>query len=122
MKRIYTPAKEKTQDAPEPGQNPVATLLSNVPGTLAELRASHQMFARTQEEDVRQTELTAMHRHVRSLAGSVGLVGFGKIAQMTHALEALLVHLHAKPNKVTPSVIRTVAQAIDTLAAIRSRH
>ena len=37
---------------------------------------------------------------------------------MANALEALLIELHAKPKKITPSVIRTVAQAIDTLASL----
>jgi CheY-like chemotaxis protein len=37
---------------------------------------------------------------------------------MTNALEALLIELLAKPQKITPSVIRTIAQAIDTLALL----
>lgn len=37
---------------------------------------------------------------------------------MANALEALLIQLHAKPKKITSSVIRTVAQAIDTLASL----
>jgi CheY-like chemotaxis protein len=121
MKRIYNPTEKKTQSAPELQENPVAPILSDVPGTLAALRASHQIFARKQEENLRQAELAAMHQHVRSLTGAVGLIDFGKIAQMTNALEALLVHLHGKPNKITLSVIRTIAQAIDTLASLFDR-
>jgi PleD family two-component response regulator len=37
---------------------------------------------------------------------------------MTNALEALMIQLGDKPEKITPSVIRTVAQAIDTLASL----
>jgi CheY-like chemotaxis protein len=33
-------------------------------------------------------------------------------------LEALLIELRGKPKKITPSVMRTVAQAIDTLASL----
>lgn len=121
MKRIYNPAKKKTQDESAPQENSVAPMLCNVPETLAALRASHQIIASTQEENLSQAELAAMLRHVRLLAGTVGLVGFGKITQMIDALEALLVHIQGKPNKVTPSVIRTVAQAIDTLASLFDR-
>ena len=37
---------------------------------------------------------------------------------MASALEALLIQLRAQPKKITSSVIRTVAQAIDTLASL----
>jgi CheY-like chemotaxis protein len=40
---------------------------------------------------------------------------------MTSALEALLIELQSKPKKITPSVMRTIAQAIDTLAALFDR-
>lgn len=96
----------------------VAMLLSNAPETLAKLRTGHQVFARAEQQNVRRTELSQMHRRVRWLAGSAGPLGFWKIARMAHALEALLIQLHAKPKKITPSVIRTVAQAIDTLTSL----
>jgi CheY-like chemotaxis protein len=98
-----------------------ASLLINAPGTLAKLRASHQIFAKTEPEDLRRFELCQMHRQVRSLAGSAGLLGFRKIAQTGDTLEALLIELQAKPDKITPSVIRTVAQGIDTLASLFDR-
>lgn len=139
-KRIYTPLKKKTiltmDDATsnvaapnvdttraaqvEPGaqEKLEATFLTNAPETLAKLRASHQVFAKTEEEGQRGAKLSEMHLQVRALAGSNKLTGFRKIAQMTSALEALLVELHAKPQKITPSVMRTVAQAIDTLTSL----
>ena len=96
----------------------VATVLNNAPETLAKLRTSHQVFAGTEPEDLRQAELCEMHRQVHSLSSSTGLLGFRKIAQMANALEALLIELLAKPQKITPSVIRTIAQAIDTLSSL----
>ncbi len=96
----------------------VATLLINGPETLAKLRAGHQVLVRTEEAYLRETELVKMHRQVRWLAASAGPIGLGKIARVAHALEALLIQLHAKPGKITPSVVRTVAQAIDTLASL----
>lgn len=96
----------------------VATLLVNAPEILAKLRIGHQAFAKAEREDLRRPELSKMHRRVRWLAGSAGPLGFWKIAKMANALEALLIQLHAKPKKITPSVIRTVAQAIDALASL----
>ena len=96
----------------------VATFLINAPEALARLRTRHQAFAQAEQEDLRRTELFEMHRQVRSLAGSAGFLGFQKIARMANALEALLIELHTKPKKITPSTIRTVAQAIDTLVSL----
>jgi CheY-like chemotaxis protein len=96
----------------------VATLLTNAPEMLAKLRAGHQAFARAKQEDLRGTELFEMHRLVRSLAGSAGFLGFQKIGRMANALEGLVIQLRVDPTKITPSVIRTVAQAIDALASL----
>ena len=96
----------------------VTMLLVSAPEKLAKLRAGHQALARTEHEELRRTELSKMHRQVRWLAAFAGPVGFGKIAQMANALEALLIQLHAKPAKITPSVLRTVAQALDALASL----
>lgn len=98
-----------------------ATLLINAPETLVKVRASHQAFARTQQEDTRRAELSEMHRHLRSLVGSASILGFQKIAHVGTALEALLIELHNKPAKITSSVVRTIAQAIDTLASLFDR-
>ncbi len=98
-----------------------ATLLINGPETLAKLRASHQGFARAKQEDSRRAALLEMHRQLRSLAGGASFLGFEKIAQMSTALEALLIELYTKPVKITPSVVRTVAQSIDTLPSLFDR-
>jgi DNA-binding response OmpR family regulator len=97
------------------------TLLINGPETLAKLRASHQGLARAEQEDSCRAALLEMHRQLRSLAGGASFLGFEKIAQMSTALEALLIELHTKPVKITPSVVRTLAQSIDTLASLFDR-
>jgi len=99
----------------------VAMLLINAPETLARLRTGHQVLARTEQRSLGKTELSKMHRQIRWLAGSAGPLGFRKIADMANALEALLIQLNARPARITPSVIRTIAQAIDTLAYLFDR-
>jgi DNA-binding response OmpR family regulator len=96
----------------------IAAVLAKAPDTLAKLRTSHQLFVKSEPESARQSELSEMHRQLRALTGSIGLFGFHKIAQMAVALEALLIGLQAKPEKISPSVVRTIAQAIDTLASL----
>src|SRR5437879_8387342 len=96
-------------------------LLINRPETLAKLRASYQNFTRTEREDLRRTALLQMHRQLRLLAGGASALALPKIARMSTALEALLVELYTEPAKITPSVVRTVAHSIETLASLVDR-
>ena len=96
-------------------------LLINRPEILAKLRASYQNFTRTEREDLRRTALLQMHRQLRLLAGGASALAFQKIAQMSTALEALLIELYTDPVKITPSVVRTVAHSIETMASLVDR-
>jgi CheY-like chemotaxis protein len=100
-------------------QEKLASKLSiNRPETLAKLRASYQNFTRTERDDLRRTALLQMHRQLRLLASGASALAFQKIAQMSTALEALLIELYTEPAKITPSVVRTVAHSIETLASL----
>src|SRR5256886_11303912 len=106
----------------EENQEKIASKLSiNRPETLAKLRASYQNFTRTEREDLHRTALLQMHRQLRLLAGGASALAFPKIARMSTALEALLVELYTEPAKITPSVVRTVAHSIETLASLVDR-
>ena len=96
-------------------------LLINRSEILAKLRASYQNFTRTEREDLRRTALLQIHRQLRLLAGGASALAFQKIAQMSTALEALLIELYTDPVKVTPSVVRTVAHSIETMASLVDR-
>jgi CheY-like chemotaxis protein len=107
---------------PEANQEKLPSkLLINRPETLAKLRASYQNFTRTEREDLRRTALLQMHRQLRLMAGGASALAFHKIARMSTALEALLVELYAEPAKITPSVVRTIAHSIETLAFLVDR-
>src|SRR5438874_1238114 len=106
----------------EANQEKAASKLSiNRPEILAKLRASYQNFTRTEREDLRRTALLQMHRQLRLLASGAGALAFQKIAQMSTALEALLIELYTDPVKITPSVVRTVAHSIETMASLVDR-
>ena len=95
-----------------------AIFFDNAPQRIKRLRAGYHAFVNSQQENLRLDELFEMHRQARLLAGTAGIGGFRKIAQLTGALEALLLQLHGKPTNITPSVIRTVAYAVDLLAGL----
>jgi len=96
----------------------LASFLADAPQRIAGMRAGHAVFANTKKKNVLLTELFQMHRQARLLAGAAGVCGFRKIAQLASALEALLLLLHGRAEHITPSVIRTIAQAVDLLASL----
>ena len=56
--------------------------------------------------------LQMLCRTVHSIAANAGLAGIDPLAQMATALESLLKLLWEKPERVTPSTLRSVGQAI----------
>src|SRR5438105_11133351 len=96
-------------------------LLINRPETLAKLRASYQNFTRTEREDLRRAALLQMHRQLRLLASGASALTLQKIARMSTALEGLLIELYTEPVKITPSVVRTIAHSIETMAWLVDR-
>jgi DNA-binding response OmpR family regulator len=62
-----------------------------------------------------QTCLQEMFRVVRPLTATAAMAGLNGIAQMSAALEALLKNLCNMPGQLSPSIVLTIAQAIDTL-------
>jgi CheY-like chemotaxis protein len=96
-------------------------LLINRPEILAKLRASYQNFTRTEREDLRRAALLQMHRQLRMLASGASALALQKIARVSTALEGLLIELYTEPVKITPSVVRTVAHSIETLASLVDR-
>lgn len=98
--------------------NLVADFLANSPQKLLRLRNGYHSFVNAKLENLRLAELCEMHRQARLLSGAAGIAGFREIAELTSALEGLLDQLSRKPAKITPSVIRTIAQAVDLVAAL----
>jgi len=65
--------------------------------------------------------LLEVHRSIHQLAGFVSLAGFNALAQLACSLEALIKELHARPQKVTASSLRTTVNAADMLGFLAAR-
>jgi len=59
--------------------------------------------------------LPALYRSIRSIAGSAGLVGCLRLGQIASVLEALFKDMRSTRASVTPSLLRTVSQAVELL-------
>jgi CheY-like chemotaxis protein len=95
----------------------VSDFLAGAPQKLGGMRLSHHALVNSQSEDVWLAELGTMRRLSRLLSGAAGIAGFRKIAQLADALGALFIRLSEKPASLTPSVNRTIGQAVDLLGA-----
>jgi CheY-like chemotaxis protein len=73
------------------------------------------------EKTAAPERLLEVHRAVHQLAGFVSLAGFNALAQLACALEALIKELHARPQKVTASSLRTTVNAADMLGILAAR-
>ena len=86
------------------------TLLTGAPETLAALGGSLQALIKNANDP---TILFDLYRKIHAIAGNAGLAGLVNISRLAGAVEALLQELSKKPKQINPSVLQTVAQAIN---------
>ncbi|MEW6304149.1 MAG: response regulator [Verrucomicrobiota bacterium] len=91
------------------------TFADSAPGVISILRKQLAGVTKGAPE-ARRAGMTELFARVRSFAGNAAVAGVTPVARMASALEALLKELSEKPESLNPSTLRTVAQAVDTLA------
>jgi len=89
--------------------------LSSSPKTFAALWRPLKQLASQGYHPDNQSCFHELFRVVRPLTALASVAGLDGIAQMSAALEALLKELCDAPERLSPSVVLTIAQAIDTL-------
>jgi CheY-like chemotaxis protein len=95
----------------------ISDFLTGARQKLGGMRLSHHALMNSQREDVSSVELGKMRGLARLLAGAAGIAGFREIAQLADALGSLFIRVSERPASFTPSVNRTIGQAIDLLGA-----
>jgi len=86
--------------------------------TCAALRGLFRAFEMAPDEAQLGLRLEALYRKVHFVNANAGLTGCHGIARMSSALEALLFILIDKPAQVSPSILRTIANALDLFEAL----
>ena len=89
--------------------------LERAPGIREGLRSRFHLFVRSHNEKGQLSQSDELWQAVHSLAGFAGMAGFVRISHIANVLEALLKELHSKPKQITPSTLRTVANAMEGL-------
>ncbi len=91
------------------------TLATTLPEILNSLRTGLKALTRADNETARVQTLQALIGHTRTLTSNANIAGFAPVAQLSEALEALLLDLCEKPTSITASTQRTAATAVDCL-------
>ena len=115
------PVTREPHPHPASGQSAAAfrkTFLEGFPAALASLRASLQSLIKTTDEQARLSLLADIRQRVHGLTGNAGLCELNLLATTADALAALLQELYDRPKNINPSVLRTVAGAIDFLGTL----
>ncbi len=91
------------------------SLLNGSTEIIAKIRGQLQALSKSTTAPDRMAGLAGLYRQVHMLASNAAVAGFHSAAQQSSALEGLVKELEQKPEKLTPSTLRTIAQALDTL-------
>jgi CheY-like chemotaxis protein len=92
--------------------------LERIPQFQSDLRSQLQAFIKAHGGQERSQALDQLYQTIRCLVGHAGMSGFVGIFQIGAALEGLLQQLQCNPEHVTASVIRTIANAMESLSRI----
>ena len=89
----------------------------DTPQSVAALREHLKAFLSGRAVQTRQDALQSLCRKVHAMIGSAGVAGYGRVAQMASALEALFQELHDQPRIINISTLRTIVHGVDSLIA-----
>ena len=94
------------------------SFLESGPQTIGVLRTLLQNVLKGEGDTARLASISELFRKVRSVASNAAVVEYAPIARLSSGLEALLKELYDKPQNISASSLRTVAQTVDLLEAL----
>jgi DNA-binding response OmpR family regulator len=115
------PIKDDHQDIippPDFGREipkPVADFLAEAPTALPKLREHSMGYIKAPATQTGQTHFSGLCERVHLLHTSATQAGCSRVALLMSAFDALLSSIKDKPTTVTPSMLQTIAQAVDCL-------
>lgn len=113
-------AGSKAGDTSDPEAQALHTFLANRAAVMALLRKSMQEVIRAPAPEQRQTHLLDLYRHVHTVTGGAGFIGWHAPAKLAGALEVLVKEMQENLDHVNASTLRTMANAMDVLQNLLS--
>ena len=87
----------------------------------AELRGLYQSFEQSRNDVERGIRLQNLYRKVHFVTATAGLAECHELAQMASILEALLFDVVPNRAKLSPSVLKTIAETVDFFGVLFAR-
>ena len=96
--------------------------LQEAPGAVAKIQSDAKSLHRTTAvAPEREQFVISLYKDTHKLAGTAGLAGFSQVSRLASSLEALLTKIQEKPDRLNPSCMRTLVQAVDYIGLLFSR-
>jgi DNA-binding response OmpR family regulator len=114
-------AKEEHQDIiPSPDVDreipkPLADFLAEAATIVPKLREHSMGYIKAPETEAGQTHLSGLQKRVHSLHTNATEAGCARVALLLSAFDNVLSGIKDKPAAITPSMLQTIAQAVDCL-------
>ena len=92
-----------------------AEFLKEALPVMPKIREHSMGYIKAPESPASQAHLSGLHQRVHLLNTAATQADCARVALLTHTFDALLSGILDKPSTVTPSVLQTIAQAVDGL-------
>jgi DNA-binding response OmpR family regulator/ribosomal protein L34E len=92
-----------------------AEFLKEALAVMPKIREHSMGYIKNPSSEASQTHLSGLHQRVHLLNTSAAQADCARVALLTNAFDMLLTGVVDKPSTVTPSVLQTIAQAVDCL-------
>ncbi len=92
-----------------------ADFLKEALGVMPKIREHSMGYIKAPDSEASRAHLSGLHQRVHLLNTAAAQADCARVALLTNAFDALLSGIVDKPSTVTPSVLQTIAQAVDCL-------
>ena len=92
-----------------------AEFLKEAMAVMPKIREHSMGYIKAPESAASQTHLSGLHQRVHLLNTSAAQADCARVALLTNAFDALLSGIVDKPSMVTPSMLQSIAQAVDCM-------
>ncbi len=108
-------SEERTPRRPQSIEELRKNFFTQAHAGIGDLRRLLQSVVKQGDQVQRMNHLAELRGTIPSLASSAAICGYREVAQVASALEVLAQQLRDRPQYLTPSTLRTMAQTIDFL-------
>ena len=108
-------SEAKTPAIPQEAPSRCAEFMNEALAEVPKIREHCLAYIKAPSSPASLQHLPNLYQRVRSMSANAANVGCTRIALLTAAFDALLSEIMVKPSWVTPSILQTIAQAVDCL-------